>query len=105
MNWEWSFGLRAIGGFHDNPLSIGPAGVDADIRNGGIMDDWRLIGGVSQSLKGYFLIALLTNDSLIVVDVWRSLIFHKHWSFLVNKLRGSFLIDDLRLTFLGRNNK
>ena len=33
LNWKWSFGLRAIGSFHDDPLSIGPTGVDADICN------------------------------------------------------------------------
>ena len=69
------------------------------------MDDGRLIGGVSQSLKCYFLITLLINDSLIVVEVRRRLILHKYWSFLMNKLRWRFLIDDLRLTFLWRDNK
>ena len=69
------------------------------------MDDGRLIGGVSQSLKCYFLITLLINDSLIVVEVRRRLILHKYWSFLMDKLRWRFLIDDLRLSFLWRYNK
>ena len=105
MNLGWSFGLRAIGSLHNDPLSIRATGIDTKICNRGVMDDWRLIGGISQSLKGYLLIALLSNDPLVVVEVRRRLILYKYWSFLMNKLRWSFLINDLRLPFLGRDNK